>query len=92
MEDVMFSKIALLLTVTAAAGATVVLASNDAYARGGKEHFVQDYKFNKPMHGYSGRAGNYYCDYVRIPDRKCAVVGGAERCKVVGWTLRQTCY
>lgn len=64
----------------------------EAQARGGKPHYVQDYQFSKPMHGYSGRAGEFYCDYIRLPNRKCVVVGGRERCKVVGWTLRQTCY
>lgn len=88
----MFGKYALALTLTALAGLTASLGATDAQARGGKEHFVQDYKFAKPMHGYSGRAGNYYCDYVRMPDRQCAVVSGVERCRVVGWTLRQTCY
>lgn len=89
----MFSKIALTLAVTAAAATTAMIGATGAEARGGKEHFVQDYQFAKPMHGYSGRAGNYYCDYVRLPDRRCTVTaGGQERCKVVGWTLRQTCY
>lgn len=88
----MFSKIALTLAVTAVAATTTMFGATTAEARGGKEYFVQDYKFAKPMHGYSGRAGNYYCDYVRLPERKCMVSAGMERCKVVGWTLRQTCY
>lgn len=57
-----------------------------------KEYFSQDYKFKKPMHGYSGHSGNYFCDYQRYPERKCKVVGGVEKCKIVGWTLRQHCY
>jgi hypothetical protein len=90
----MFSKIALMLAVTAAAGTTAMIGASNAEARGGgKEHFVQDYHFKKPMHGYSGRAGDYYCDYIRLPERRCMVTAsGQERCKVVGWTLRQTCY
>lgn len=89
----MLSKIALALAVLTAAGSTAMIGATGAEARGGKEHFVQDYQFKKPMHGYSGRAGNYYCDYVRLPERRCMVTaGGQERCKVVGWTLRQTCY
>ncbi|RUP10388.1 MAG: hypothetical protein EKK38_06325 [Hyphomicrobium sp.] len=64
-----------------------------AYAAGGaKEFFVQDYNFAKPMHGYSGHSGNYYCDYQRLPNRKCVVnANGSESCKIVGWTLREMC-
>jgi hypothetical protein len=44
------------------------------------------------MHGYSGHSGNYYCDYQRLPNRKCFVnAGGTETCKIVGWTLREMC-
>lgn len=57
-----------------------------------KEVFVQDYKFNKPMHGYSGHSGNYYCDYQRLPNRKCTLsANGKETCKIVSWTLREMC-
>jgi len=61
-----------------------------AEARGGKEHFVQDYIFKQPMNGFSGRQGNYYCDYVKLPNRQCDANG--NHCKIVSWTLRQTCY
>lgn len=61
-----------------------------AQARGGKEHFVQDYTFKKPMNGFSGRQGDYYCDYVKLPNRVCDANG--NNCKIVSWTLRQTCY
>jgi hypothetical protein len=40
------------------------------------------------MHGYEGRAGDYYCSYVRIPVHK--MING--RMKVVAWTLQQHCY
>jgi hypothetical protein len=44
------------------------------------------------MHGYSGYSGNYYCDYQRLPNRKCFLnANGAESCKIVGWTLREMC-
>ena len=81
----------------AIAAASAVLAAlfggTAAQAGGGaKEVFVQDYKFDKPMHGYSGHSGNYYCDYQRLPDRKCVVnANGSETCKIVGWTLREMC-
>jgi hypothetical protein len=45
------------------------------------------------MHGYSGRAGSYYCDYQRLPNRVCSfTANGEERCVIKGWTLRQHCY
>jgi hypothetical protein len=78
----------------AAALATAALFSGSAaYAgAGAKEVFIQDYQFAKPMHGYSGHSGNYYCDYQRLPNRKCVVdSNGVESCKIVGWTLREMC-
>ena len=74
------------LLATAVGGA---LTSTDAEARGGKEYFSKDYKFDRPMHGYEGRQGNYYCSYQRIPNN---VRGRDGRYKVKGWTLRQHCY
>ena len=69
------------------------LAGAPAEARGGKGVFVQEYKFDKPMHGYSGHSGNYYCDYQRLPVRKCSVDrSGNEHCTIVSWTLRQMCH
>jgi hypothetical protein len=44
------------------------------------------------MHGYSGHSGNYYCDYQRLPNRKCSInANGTESCRIVGWTLREMC-
>jgi hypothetical protein len=76
---------------TVAAVAAAVFAASPAEAGRGKEVFIQDYQFSKPMHGYSGHSGNYYCDYQRLPQRKCVVLGGHEVCKIVGWTLREMC-
>ena len=83
----------------ATAAAFAVLASgiafngSAAYAGGGaKEFFVQDYQFAKPMHGYSGHSGNYFCDYQRLPNRVCVTnANGTESCKIVGWTLCEMC-
>ncbi len=83
------SNIALSAALAAAAFAT--LGATTAEAGRGKEYFVQDYKFSKPMHGYTGHSGNYFCDYQRLPERRCVVIGGVEKCKIVGWTLRQSC-
>jgi hypothetical protein len=75
----------------AAASVATLATATTAEAGRGKEFFVQDYKFSQPMHGYSGHSGNYYCDYQRLPDRRCVVVNGVEKCKIVGWTLREMC-
>ena len=71
---------------------TAFFSGNAAYARGGKGVFVQDYQFAKPMHGYSGYSNAYYCDYQRLPNRKCVITAsGAESCRIVSWTLREMC-
>lgn len=88
----MLSKTTTALSLAIVTGLAALTGATGAEARGGKPHFVQDYQFSKPMHGYSGRSGEFYCDYVRLPNRKCVVSGGRESCKVVSWTLRQTCY
>jgi hypothetical protein len=82
----------------AAAIATVVGAAlipgSAAVAGSSKDVYVQDYTFAKPMHGFSGHAaGGYYCDYQRLPNRKCSVdKSGNERCVIVSWTLREMCH
>lgn len=81
------------LAAVATLASALAVSGSAAYAHGGaKELFVQDYQFAKPMHGYSGHSGNYYCDYQRLPNRKCFVnANGTESCKIVGWTLREMC-
>lgn len=71
-----------------AAATTASIAPAQARG-GGRQIFEQDYHFSKPMHGYSGHAGNYYCDYQRLPERKCDANG--QNCRIVGWTLRELC-
>ena len=79
--------------VAAAAVAAAALATGAPAEARGKGVYVQDYKFDKPMHGYSGHSGAYYCDYQRLPDRKCTVDrNGNEKCAIVGWTLREMCH
>jgi len=73
--------------------AVVCSLSQVAFASGGKEFFSQDYAFDRPMKGYEGQAGNYYCSYQRHPNRTCATDSrGNQKCQVKGWTLRQYCY
>ncbi len=80
-------------TVFALVAGAVAFGASAANAGGGaKEVFIQDYQFAKPMHGYSGHSGNYYCDYQRLPNRKCVTnANGTESCRIVGWTLREMC-
>lgn len=81
-----------LLSVGAIAVAGVFVTAHDAVAKSGRQYEVKEFKTDKPLHGYDGQAsGGYYCSYVRIPNRKCKVVGGREVCKTKGWILRQEC-
>lgn len=76
-----------ILSATLGAGVSTANAAGSA-----KEFFVQDYQFSKPMHGFSGYSNNYYCDYQRLPNRKCTITAnGTESCRIVGWTLREMC-
>ncbi len=88
-----FSSTLSIAAAIAALASTISIGSVAANAAGGaKEFFVQDYKFAKPMHGFSGYSNNYYCDYQRLPTRKCVTnSNGTESCRIVGWTLREMC-
>lgn len=73
--------------------ATGLLSTTPAEARRGKDYFSETYIFNKPMDGYSGHAGAYYCDYQKKPNIVCSRDrNGNERCVRKGWQLRQHCY
>lgn len=81
-----FALAAALTTIAAAS----LLSSVEASAGGkGRELFIETYDFKKPMHGYSGHAGNFYCDYQRLPIRVCK--DGHSNCTIVGWRLQQIC-
>ncbi|MCB1505100.1 MAG: hypothetical protein KDJ47_09000 [Hyphomicrobiaceae bacterium] len=76
------------------AASTMLVSSGDAEAkRGGKGYYVQQYDVDRPLHGYEGHTfQGYYCSYKRFPKRVCTPTGnGGERCKIVGWTLEQSC-
>jgi hypothetical protein len=88
-----FAKTGLLCCALAASALAGVLSTTAAEARGGKEFFSEDYQFDRPMSGFEGKAGNYYCSYQRLPNRVCTYdANGNEKCKIKGWTLRQYCY
>ena len=61
--------------------------------RGVKPYYWRTYQFNQPVRGYEGWvAPGYYCSYKRYPRRSCSYDrGGRERCRIIGWTLEQTC-
>lgn len=82
-----FTSLASILCAVAGTVLAALPLGSEAQARG-KDYFSQTYQFKKPMHGYSGHSGNYYCDYQRLPNKTCK--GG--RCKITSWTLRQHCY
>ena len=69
--------------------AAAVVASGAAEAKKGKEFYSETYRTKKPLHGFEGRVGDYYCSYHRVPVHK---VNKQGRMKVVGWELRQHCY
>ena len=80
-------KVGILGGALAVAALSPLVSATTAEARGGKEYFVQSYEFDRPMHGYSGRAGSYYCDYQRLepraaslPTARSAVRSRAGRC------------
>lgn len=92
-------KVLSLGVVAAAVLAALLFAPADALARKGYGTSVIEKSFitDGPVKGYSGfvRSGprNFYCDYQRIPNRKCTYTAdGRERCKIVNWTLKQFCY
>lgn len=86
------SKFSVAAALAALASAMLIGGSAANAGSGAKEFFVQDYQFAKPMHGYSGHSGNYFCDYQRLPNRKCVITAnGTESCRIVGWTLREMC-
>ena len=78
--------LAIAAAIAAVAGATF---ATPADAGSGRRIYLETYNFKKPMHGYSGHSGNYYCDYQRLPQRRCDASG--NNCKIVGWTLQQIC-
>ena len=85
-----FSKIfALAAAFATISGASLLTATNAAAGGKGRELYLETYTFKKPMHGYSGHSGNYYCDYQRLPNRKCDANG--QNCKIVSWTLQEIC-
>ena len=73
--------------------ASSMLISDQAEAkRGGKGYYVKQYDLDRPLHGYEGHTWRgYYCSYKRFPKRVCNYTGDTETCKVVGWTLEQSC-
>lgn len=74
------------------AASTMLITDTAEARRGGKGYYVQQYDLDKPLHGYEGHTfQGYYCSYKRLPKRECKWNGSSESCKIVGWTLEQSC-
>lgn len=88
----------LILIICAAAMAVVLLPHERAAARDG----YYEWSTRRPFSGWIGGGGrrSYYCDYIRYPVRDCSPrkvcrkgrCQVEERCRVVDWDIRQTCY
>lgn len=83
----------LAIAVLAAVGTVSIVTAGSADARRGYHYWTSEHA--GPARGFSGFAGfgarRYYCDYQRHPNRKCSIIKGRERCRIVSWTLVQTC-
>jgi len=78
------------LALALALGTT--LAGTPAHAKG-KEYFSETYNFKTPHNGYSGFAGQHFCDYQKKPNIECFTDrNGRQKCVKKGWQLRQHCY
>jgi hypothetical protein len=76
------------IAATIAVGALApLLAGTKAEAGHGKDFYSKEYTFDKPMNGYQGFSGAYYCSYVKQPKDVCTPNG---QCKRI-WTLVQSC-
>lgn len=89
----------LVAALMAVGAASALLSAGDAEARNrgrGDDYVEWNFKTARPVHGYTGHAGagsRGFCDYRRIPERKCTyTASGESKCRVVGWTLQQYCY
>ena len=85
------------LALGAALSALLLVAADAASAQAFGPPYRRDVETRGPVHGHSGfvrqGARQYYCDYMRIPNRVCTTDrAGRERCRVESWTLKQRCY
>ena len=92
------------ILAAAAVAAFVIAASAPASAKSGGYWNVgaRSYQWstNRPFSGWvMFGARSYYCDYIKYPKRRCyskrVCKGGRcypqQKCKFVGWDIRQTC-
>jgi len=71
---------------------TMFISDSAEAKRGGRGYYVKQFDVDKPLHGYEGHTWQgYYCSYKRLPKRVCNWNGNTESCKIVGWTLEQSC-
>lgn len=87
MTHASLKSLALGFALSVAALSPLLSTSAEAGGRG-KEFFSETYITKQPLHGFEGRAGDYYCSYIRIPVHKIDKNG---RMVVVAWKLEQNC-
>lgn len=78
-------------TVMAFAIAAIALLVTLPAAKAATWH---EWTTNRPFSGWVGFGRHaYYCDYIRYPKRVCSYDRrrAGQRCRVVGWTVRQHC-
>ena len=76
--------------------------SQPAFGQSGFRGFAKQYQWSttRPFSGFAWIGGRQrYCDYIKYPKRHCypqrVCKGGGcyykQKCKFVGWDIRQTC-
>jgi len=83
-----------LLLMLGIAGTTLLPAPSHAQFDWGRRERQWIIETPGPARGYSGFVGprNYYCDYVRYPNRRCTIdARGRERCRITSWRMVQRC-
>lgn len=82
-------------------GVMAILALACLAPQGVQARDYYEWSTRRPFSGWVwGGRRSYYCDYIRYPKRDCrprkVCRGGRcsvqERCRVVGWDIRQSCY
>jgi hypothetical protein len=97
MEDIMIlrkptTSILSAYVFTGTAVASVMVPAEAMARHGAKPYYSETYETGRPVRGYEGFLfPDYYCSYKRYPKRVCSDWGGRGSCRVVGWTLEQTC-
>jgi hypothetical protein len=83
-----FLKTTAFAALAGAAALAPLLGVTPAEAGGhGKDYYVQEYFFSKPMNGKEGFEGAYFCSYIKQPVEVSLPGGGKKKI----WKLTQVC-